>query len=132
MGWTVDSRIENPLGLCLNEETGYRTVDHKPFIEQIFDWRDNQSTTWDIYPGVNNPWGFPAIQHKVRFNIIEAAVDYARRNSDIPDDAYIHIENVNLPRSTTFRGQNAEIYGCLLYTSPSPRDRQKSRMPSSA
>ena len=24
------------------------------------------------------------------------------------------------------------FYGCLLYTSPSPRDRQKSRMPSSA
>ena len=24
------------------------------------------------------------------------------------------------------------ITGCLLYTSPSPRDRQKSRMPSSA
>ena len=26
----------------------------------------------------------------------------------------------------------AEKGGCLLYTSPSPRDRQKSRMPSSA
>ena len=26
----------------------------------------------------------------------------------------------------------ANINGCLLYTSPSPRDRQKSRMPSSA
>ena len=25
-----------------------------------------------------------------------------------------------------------DIYYCLLYTSPSPRDRQKSRMPSSA
>ena len=25
-----------------------------------------------------------------------------------------------------------ELEGCLLYTSPSPRDRQKSRMPSSA
>ena len=25
-----------------------------------------------------------------------------------------------------------EYQGCLLYTSPSPRDRQKSRMPSSA
>ena len=24
------------------------------------------------------------------------------------------------------------LYSCLLYTSPSPRDRQKSRMPSSA
>ena len=29
--------------------------------------------------------------------------------------------------------ENARLYGaCLLYTSPSPRDRQKSRMPSSA
>ena len=27
---------------------------------------------------------------------------------------------------------NALPWGCLLYTSPSPRDRQKSRMPSSA
>ena len=26
----------------------------------------------------------------------------------------------------------ADYEGCLLYTSPSPRDRQKSRMPSSA
>ena len=26
----------------------------------------------------------------------------------------------------------AYIFSCLLYTSPSPRDRQKSRMPSSA
>ena len=25
-----------------------------------------------------------------------------------------------------------KLYSCLLYTSPSPRDRQKSRMPSSA
>ena len=29
-------------------------------------------------------------------------------------------------------GYVAEIEHCLLYTSPSPRDRQKSRMPSSA
>ena len=28
--------------------------------------------------------------------------------------------------------QITELYNCLLYTSPSPRDRQKSRMPSSA
>ena len=27
---------------------------------------------------------------------------------------------------------NSQATGCLLYTSPSPRDRQKSRMPSSA
>ena len=28
--------------------------------------------------------------------------------------------------------ETADLYTCLLYTSPSPRDRQKSRMPSSA
>ena len=28
--------------------------------------------------------------------------------------------------------QNTQCISCLLYTSPSPRDRQKSRMPSSA
>ena len=28
--------------------------------------------------------------------------------------------------------KDAQVDGCLLYTSPSPRDRQKSRMPSSA
>ena len=31
-----------------------------------------------------------------------------------------------------FHGYTALLLGCLLYTSPSPRDRQKSRMPSSA
>ena len=30
------------------------------------------------------------------------------------------------------KGPEATFLGCLLYTSPSPRDRQKSRMPSSA
>ena len=30
------------------------------------------------------------------------------------------------------RAQNAQNLGCLLYTSPSPRDRTRSRMPSSA
>ena len=29
-------------------------------------------------------------------------------------------------------GLRVEAWNCLLYTSPSPRDRQKSRMPSSA
>ena len=32
----------------------------------------------------------------------------------------------------TFEKEHAVSQGCLLYTSPSPRDRQKSRMPSSA
>ena len=31
-----------------------------------------------------------------------------------------------------FKEEKSQIFNCLLYTSPSPRDRQKSRMPSSA
>ena len=37
--------------------------------------------------------------------------------------------DLKLARET---GRTAIFFGCLLYTSPSPRDRQKSRMPSSA
>ena len=45
----------------------------------------------------------------------------------VPDQTY----------STTVTGLDSQedrvvTVGCLLYTSPSPRDRQKSRMPSSA
>ena len=44
---------------------------------------------------------------------------------------------LNLDFSKTDKKKLAEIFSgnsipCLLYTSPSPRDRQKSRMPSSA
>ena len=35
-------------------------------------------------------------------------------------------------KSSKRAGVLALFYPCLLYTSPSPRDRQKSRMPSSA
>ena len=33
---------------------------------------------------------------------------------------------------TQIKSVEKDGYACLLYTSPSPRDRQKSRMPSSA
>ena len=39
------------------------------------------------------------------------------------------LDNVQAGEMVEFDGG---VKGCLLYTSPSPRDRQKSRMPSSA
>ena len=38
----------------------------------------------------------------------------------------------DLTINSMFLGFDGTLYDCLLYTSPSPRDRQKSRMPSSA
>ena len=68
--------------------------------------------------------------------------------NDDPEVAYgCHCRFCQKATGTAFRSgmryrkenvsiNNAElktyIYTCLLYTSPSPRDRQKSRMPSSA
>ena len=36
------------------------------------------------------------------------------------------------PRRITYNELNKSIKSCLLYTSPSPRDKRQSRMPSSA
>ena len=46
-------------------------------------------------------------------------------NKEVDEDNRDYYERHNQPNP-------ADYDGCLLYTSPSPRDRQKSRMPSSA
>ena len=40
--------------------------------------------------------------------------------------------SIGIPSNFIPMGVAITMTGCLLYTSPSPRDRQKSRMPSSA
>ena len=48
-------------------------------------------------------------------------------------DYQLWLENtINQLRQGDFQGVDWQNLFCLLYTSPSPRDRQKSRMPSSA
>ena len=44
-----------------------------------------------------------------------------------------HIKKVDLSKKPfSAYGDSGQVYTCLLYTSPSPRDRTRSRMPSSA
>ena len=47
---------------------------------------------------------------------------------DLPDNVYVH----DFESNNKFQDTSNSFSICLLYTSPSPRDRQKSRMPSSA
>ena len=49
-------------------------------------------------------------------------VDSRKTRDEISNIWSLYTDKVNMVRNR----------GCLLYTSPSPRDRQKSRMPSSA
>src|SRR5665213_16873 len=57
------------------------------------------------------------------------AIGAGAMDAEALGDAVIgHIDRLAL----ILRHQDLQIGGCLLYTSPSPRDRQKSRMPSSA
>ena len=44
----------------------------------------------------------------------------------------IEADNVDGSSPYIFNCSLRSVYGCLLYTSPSPRDRTRSRMPSSA
>ena len=60
--------------------------------------------------GVTSP---PYNKKGVRGTIVPNVV-YDSSSDDLPEEYY------------------QDMQGCLLYTSPSPRDRQKSRMPSSA
>ena len=53
------------------------------------------------------------------------------RTRKFVDDS-INNEKVNLKMETAMEEGDTLYRDCLLYTSPSPRDRQKSRMPSSA
>ena len=76
---------------------------------------------------------------------IDGAIVYGACSSKMdPASTYVNIENYD--SITVIKGSQSVIYGaggpggvvryeritCLLYTSPSPRDRTRSRMPSSA
>ena len=62
-------------------------------------------------------------------------ISHYRKYFNIDEDvAYLNSAYMGLlPKESVLRGsQGFELKSCLLYTSPSPRDRTRSRMPSSA
>ena len=69
--------------------------------------------------------GGNAVRHMIEHDI--EGVDFICANTDSQALADIDSKTVLQLGNSITKG-----LGCLLYTSPSPRDRQKSRMPSSA
>ena len=69
----------------------------------------------------------------ISFNIngLRARPHQLEKLKEVYDPDLIAIQEIKVS-DEDFPPQIPESLGCLLYTSPSPRDRQKSRMPSSA
>ena len=106
-----------------------KTTSHKPeFLEALNLLVDDINSNEEI-----NMFGIIAFMHQLhnRMNVREQIHRFTV-NKDMPDTA-APIIVTGLPRSgTTFLFDILCNDACLLYTSPSPRDRTRSRMPSSA
>ena len=77
--------------------------------------------------------GLVVVDKQVDWPASLPGVDVVTATEYLTEDNYTRRRGMrvyNLCRS--FAYQSNGYYVCLLYTSPSPRDRQKSRMPSSA
>ena len=80
------------------------------------------------------------LQHERRYGVvagtgrlIEAVRKFRFTEEQLATADFLSEETKDFLRNYRFSGQiDGYREGCLLYTSPSPRDRQKSRMPSSA
>ena len=69
-------------------------------------------------------------KEKIKFAVVGAGHIGKRHAEMIQRDA--EAELVAMCDVRSMEACDSATYACLLYTSPSPRDRQRSRMPSSA
>ena len=122
-GWIKDAELE--LAKQFEEETGIR-VDYQIIpADQYFSvlrTKLNSGEATDIFGGQSGKSDL-----KLQYDVEKNAVDLTGEEWTTRHDP-LALEQVSLDGKV----YGAEIWDCLLYTSPSPRDRTRSRMPSSA
>ena len=103
-----------------------KTTDFTVAPKYGYSWGDDNSSDYDNQLGVDLytfhelSWGFTA-----EFNVYATQHFYGQ-------DQYFDSVDKKEDKNFTVDVEAYLYHTCLLYTSPSPRDRQKSRMPSSA
>ena len=90
------------------------------------------TTPWDNWLVANEIWTYPpgAVLATVGYVPVEEYAFFVLQT--IMTGLWVRILQARIPRPPAAGGRGIRAWSCLLYTSPSPRDRQKSRMPSSA
>ena len=83
----------------------------------------------DELSGVNDRVQLAAAGRMLNRRVVEEAMRGGATIVD-PETTWIGV-NVTIGKDVVIH-PNTQLWGCLLYTSPSPRDRTRSRMPSSA
>ena len=66
---------------------------------------------------------------------IFGGTDYQANTDSLKQAApelFTELSRIDYPENAELMHASVSTWGCLLYTSPSPRDRTRSRMPSSA
>ena len=88
----------------------------------------NKTETVEKLKTLNLEWDYKTneIYKQFVFESFKNALDFINQVAEIVEDLNHH------PKWTNLYNKVDVSLTCLLYTSPSPRDRQKSRMPSSA
>ena len=86
--------------------------------------------------GVGGSAGYPAVKNDL-FCDGQAGVQGVAIDPDFSKNRYVYLFSSSKGGNRTYGGYNnivmrMKVNPCLLYTSPSPRDRTRSRMPSSA
>ena len=128
MEWTVgnpslkpNSRYENWVAFSFS----------KPRINTDFtlNYRINRHCNLAKYTRTENDQFLYTQENQPHCNMLYLTND--TRFDIIPDHLILSV-NAGIYRFFNKGDEYSHCYTCLLYTSPSPRDRQKSRMPSSA
>ena len=111
-----------------NELHKLKTVDRPNVINQIAEARDKGDLSENAeYDAAKEAQGL------LEARIAKLEIDLS--NSRVIDESKLDSSKVSLLSNVTIKNlsNGSEMsYTCLLYTSPSPRDRSISRMPSSA
>ena len=117
--------------LAINEENNFLPKLPEKKVDILYLCFPNNPTGATINKEELKKWVDYALQNKSLI-LFDAAYEAFIQDNDIPHSIY-EIEGAK-DCAIEFRSfsKNAGFTGCLLYTSPSPRDSVVSRMPSSA